>query len=194
MKKWLLIAAVGLATAVAGCDMDIPNDEVGSLTQEDYCGLTGGTFKPSSTDATTMACYCGNTECQSGIACRIDQETGGLKCARDFNQKDRPHFLPKGECTSEGIIICNDYLSNDGKSVTDIGYFTECKKNSNGKNVWSEPQTCASLFSCMSYGMPFLSHASRCGECSNGASKCESNIGYICSEGIWVKSGNACSK
>ena len=177
MKKILLCGALcALSISFLGCEMEVPTEEVGSFTFEEFCTLTGGNYIPDinkvedenkkiTTSKILQRCRCGTDICGEGVTCVINDTQTGLKCM-GAESNDLPQLL----CTEKGKTICYDRVAGTALTgFTPSGYFVEC----DGSN-WSEPKQCPNGYSCKPNLINNLYYSTECGECTNDGKDCVS--------------------
>ena len=143
---------------LAGCALDIPNEEVGSLGVDSLCILTGGEYKASARNPKVSRCFCNDDECGENVTCRYNSTTKNYTCA-GYGYT----LLPSGPCMMEGVIVCGERIDSDGRSM---GYYTRCLDHE-----WTEEKTCNGA-SCMTYEFKSGIMSSKCGECTNDGVSC----------------------
>ena len=153
MKRILCGALCVIGVLSAGCDMDIPSDQVGTLTYEAICGLTGGAYNQEE-----RRCYCDGVKCGENVSCVLDMTSKRYVCTGYANM-EYPEYI----CTLNNMTVCFDRVI-DGRSV---GYYVKCDGIS-----WSSPIVCPAGNSCRSYDELGLIPSTECGDCNNDTVQC----------------------
>ena len=135
---------------LTGCDTDIATEDVDKMTNEDFCGLTGGQY-----DQTIKRCKCGGVVCGENVNCGVNAE-GVFYCLGYAHQP-----FPSGTCMINGETMCNEIAESNSQAV---GYYVKCENN-----VWSDSTPCTGGASCK-YDVDNLGNVTTsCGECQNGS-------------------------
>lgn len=150
MKKILCGVVCAIGFMLAGCDMDVPVDDVDSMTNIDFCGLTGGDY-----DWASKRCSCGGILCGEGVGCTKEQGTGAIIC-NGYAHKP----FPSGTCITNDETICNEIAESNQQA---IGYYVTCTNN-----VWSDIKPCPNGNSCQYSKDVTGTVTTACGECKNG--------------------------
>ena len=148
MKKIICSAICAIGILGAGCDMDIPTEQIGSFSLADFCALTGGVFNNDDD-----RCYCSDVKCGNNVTCVVDPTSSKYVCMGQENG-DYPQYT----CIHKDMTLCFDRIVNEKTS----GYYITCDGNS-----WSAPQKCKNDYSCSTYLEHDVFYATQCGECNN---------------------------
>ena len=164
MKKLSFGMLCALGILGSGCDLDIPNDQLGTLTNAELCSFSGGDF-----NVDEKTCYCGGTRCGENVTCGVDPETKKYFCLSSGNM-DYPQYT----CTMSGMTLCFDRIvkdesSKDKDQYKTSGYFITCDDKTNS---WSTPSQCDNSYSCSTYLEHDMYYATQCGECNNHEEGC----------------------
>lgn len=157
MKKLSFGVLCALGILGSGCDMDIPNDQVGTLSTEELCIFSGGTFEND------KSCHCGTDRCGENVTCAVDTTENKYVCMTSGNME-----YPQYTCTLQGMTLCFDRIIKDplNNSYKTSGYFISCDGT-----AWSSPSPCENGFSCRTYLEHDVFYASECGVCNNDNDK-----------------------
>ena len=160
MKKlsWSVLGA--LCILLSGCDMDVPQEEIGSLGDEHMCVLSGGEYLEAVKGSNDYYCFCDGKECGKNVNCRIDESTNKPVCGGVGYT-----FLTEGLCTMKGVEVCAERIDKNGNA---IGYYTECGDD----NRWTDERMCSSGYSCKLYKFGGFAMSSKCGDCRNNGTTC----------------------
>ncbi len=160
MKNIISGAICAIGILGAGCDMDVPTEQVGSFTLAEFCGLTGGVYNQE-----TKHCIC-DRECGDNVTCVVDSTSNKYVCMGAENL-DYPEYT----CTMKDMTLCFErVINNDRTSINNgktSGYIIKC----DGTN-WSSPLPCDEGYSCKAYSQHNLFYSTECGECQNDGKNC----------------------
>jgi hypothetical protein len=153
MKKIICSAICAIGILGAGCDMDIPTEQIGSFSLADFCALTGGVFNFDNNH-----CTCGGIECGNNVTCVVDTTSSQYVCMGQENG-DYPQYT----CIHQGMTLCFDRIVNKKP----VGYYVTCDGTS-----WGNPVKCENNNSCRGYLEHDVFYASQCGNCNNSDENC----------------------
>lgn len=160
MKKLSLGVLCALGILASGCDLDIPNDQLGKLSNAELCAFSGGEFNTNE-----KSCYCGGKRCGENVSCTVDTTTNQYVCQSAGNM-DYPQY----NCSFKGMTLCFDRIVEDKKAesgYTTSGYYILCDGTS-----WTTPTQCNNGASCSAYLEHDVFYSTQCGECNNADEGC----------------------
>ncbi len=162
MKKLSFGVVCALGILGTGCDMEIPNDQLGQLSAAELCTLSGGEFNEAE-----KTCYCGGVRCGENVTCGVDEASNKYVCMTAGNM-DYPQYT----CTLQGMTLCFDRIVNlideNGIEIRKtFGYYVYCNGTS-----WETPAPCRNNYSCSTYLEHDVFYATECGECNNNDTEC----------------------